>query len=134
MASLERIEGIGSAFGTKLAAVSVRTTDKLLAVGGTPIGRKELAQISGIADALILTWVNKADLFRIKGIGEEYSDLLERAGVDTVPELAQRNSEHLHARIREVNEAKPLVRRLPSRVEVKRWVAQAKKLRRAIHY
>lgn len=134
MASLESIEGIGPVFGGKLAAVNIRTTENLLTAGGTPNGRKELARTSGIADALILTWVNMADLFRIKGVGEEYSDLLVQAGVDTVPELAQRNPENLHAKMREVNDAKSLARRLPSLVEAKRWVAQAKKLKRTIQY
>jgi predicted flap endonuclease-1-like 5' DNA nuclease len=83
---------------------------------------------------LILEWVNHADLFRIKGVGEEYADLLEEAGVDTVPELAQRNPANLHAKLGEVNAAKKLVRRLPTAAQVTDWVDQAKALPRVITY
>jgi predicted flap endonuclease-1-like 5' DNA nuclease len=83
---------------------------------------------------LILEWVNLADLLRIKGLGEEFSDLLEEAGVDTVPELAQRNPENLHQKMVEVNEAKNLVRRVPGLAQVTDWVAQAKELPRVITY
>jgi predicted flap endonuclease-1-like 5' DNA nuclease len=83
---------------------------------------------------LILKWVNRADLFRIKGVGEEYADLLEIAGVDTVPELAQRNAENLYQKVVEANQEKNLVRRLPSQSAVRDWIKQAKKLPRAINY
>ena len=95
MAKLLDIEGVGPAFAEKLSKVGLKTTASLLKAGATPQGRKKLAETTGISDKLILEWVNLADLFRIKGIGEEYSDLLEEAGVDTVPELAQRKAENL---------------------------------------
>jgi predicted flap endonuclease-1-like 5' DNA nuclease len=78
--------------------------------------------------------VNLADLFRIKGVAEEYSDLLEEAGVDTVRELAQRNPKNLYRAMVDKNEAKKLVRRLPSEGQVADWVAQAKKLPRVVKY
>jgi len=78
--------------------------------------------------------VNLADLFRVNGIGEEYSDLLEEAGVDTVPELAQRNPVNLHATLIDVNQTKNLVRRLPSLSMVEDWVRQAKGLPRRMEY
>jgi predicted flap endonuclease-1-like 5' DNA nuclease len=95
---------------------------------------EELAEKSGVGDVRILEWVNRADLFRIKGIGEEYSDLLEAAGVDTVPELAQRVPEHLLQKMQEVNAAKKLVRQLPGLSQVKDWVEQARKLPRVLTY
>jgi predicted flap endonuclease-1-like 5' DNA nuclease len=82
----------------------------------------------------VLRWANMADLFRIKGIGEEYADLLEAAGVDTVPELSQRNPDNLHKKIAEINEEKKLVRRVPTQPEVGGWVEQAKQLPRALTY
>ncbi|MEM8548199.1 MAG: DUF4332 domain-containing protein, partial [Pseudomonadota bacterium] len=88
----------------------------------------------GCTEKQILEWVNRADLCRIKGVGSEYSDLLECAGVDTVPELAGRNADNLHVKMKEVNDAKKLVRSLPSAKQVTDWVAQAKKLPRAVHY
>ena len=91
MAKLEAIEGIGPVFAEKLRGAGIRSTGDLLKKGGTPRGRKELADATGIGDKLILEWVNHADLFRIKGVGEEYADLLEEAGVDTVVELAQQS-------------------------------------------
>ena len=89
MATLEKIEGIGPVYGKKLAKIGIKTTQALLKKGANPKGRKEIEEASGMGHKLILEWVNLADLFRIKGIGEEYSDLLEEAGVDTVVELAK---------------------------------------------
>ncbi len=134
MPKIEEIEGIGSAYAKKLVEAGIKTTDDLLAAGATPKGREELAAKTGISSKLILEWVNLADLFRIKGIGEEYSDLLEEAGVDTVAELAKRDPENLHAKILEVNEKKKLVRRPPTLKQVKDWVEQAKKLPRKVEY
>ncbi len=134
MAKLISIEGIGEKYTQKLEEIGISTTEALLEAGATPGGRKELAEKTGLSNDLILTWVNNADLFRIKGIGEEYADLLESAGVDTVPELAQRNPENLHAKLAEINEEKALVRQLPSLSRVSDWVAQAKELPRAIEY
>jgi predicted flap endonuclease-1-like 5' DNA nuclease len=88
----------------------------------------------GISEKLILEWVNHVDLFRIKGVASEYSDLLEEAGVDTVPELAQRKPENLYQKIVETNQAKKLVRKLPTAAQVADWVAQAKALPRKVNY
>ena len=134
MTSLIDIEGIGPKYAKKLKAIGVSTTEKLLEMGATPAGRKELASKSGITDTLILEWVNLADLFRIKGVGEEYSDLLEEAGVDTVVELATRNAANLFAKMGEVNTKKKLVRQLPAESQVEDWIKQAKKLPRKVSY
>ena len=134
MAKLIEVEGIGPAYAQKLKAAGIATTDVLLQQGATPKGRKSIAEKTGISDGLILTWVNHVDLFRIKGVGEEYADLLEEAGVDTIPELAQRKADHLVKKMAEVNLAKKLVRRLPVLSQVESWVAQAKKLPRVITY
>ena len=134
MARIINIEGIGPVYAQKLQEAGIQTTEGLLKAGASPQGREALAEKTGISGKLILEWVNLADLFRIKGVGEEYSDLLEEAGVDTVPELAQRNAENLYAKLVETNGEKKLVRRLPSQAQVSDWVAQAKELPRAITY
>ena len=134
MASLIKIEGIGEKYATKLKMIGISTTATLLDRGRTPRGRNEIAEKSGISNTLILEWVNLADLFRIKGVGEEYSDLLEEAGVDTVVELAQRNPSNLYASVVEVNKKKKLVRKLPTEDQIKDWVKQAKKLPRIVEY
>ena len=134
MAKILDIEGIGPTYAQKLTAEGITTTDALLEVGATSKGREELSEKTGIAESLILEWVNLADLFRIKGVGEEYSDLLEEAGVDTVVELSRRNAENLHAKILEVNEAKQLVRRPPALSVVQNWIEQAKTLPRKVEY
>jgi predicted flap endonuclease-1-like 5' DNA nuclease len=134
MAKIIDVEGIGQVYSQRLIAIGIKTTNKLLKKGATPKGRQELAQKAGISEDLILEWVNHADLFRIKGVGEEYSDLLEEAGVDTVPELAQRNPENLYAALKQTNEMKKLVRQLPSQRQVTDWVQQAKQMPRMIHY
>jgi predicted flap endonuclease-1-like 5' DNA nuclease len=134
MASLIKIEGIGEKYATQLKMVGISTTESLLDRGRTPTGRKEITEKSGISKKLILEWVNLADLFRIKGVGEEYSDLLEEAGVDTVVELAQRVPANLYSSLVEVNKKKKLVRKLPTENQVSNWVKQAKKLPRVVEY
>lgn len=134
MATLLSVEGIGEKYAQTLKNAGVGTTQALLQQGATAKGRAELAQKSGISEKLILEWVNHVDLFRIKGVGEEYADLLEEAGVDTVVELAQRNAENLHQKMAEVNQAKKLVRQLPRQAQVADWIAQAKSLPRAVFY
>jgi predicted flap endonuclease-1-like 5' DNA nuclease len=134
MAKIEDIEGIGPTYAGKLNAAGVKTTDDLLTAGSQPKGREDLAEKTGISATLILEWVNLADLFRIKGVGEEYSDLLEEAGVDTVVELSQRNPENLYAKILEINEEKKLVRRPPTLNNVRSWINQAKTLPRIVEY
>jgi predicted flap endonuclease-1-like 5' DNA nuclease len=128
------IEGIGPTYQEKLIDVGVRSTARLLQVGATRRGRKDLSENTGISEKLILEWVNLADLVRIKGIGEEYSDLLEEAGVDTVKELRNRDPQKLHQKLINVNEHKNLVRRLPSLRQVTSWIQQAKTLAPIVKY
>ncbi|MBN1543809.1 DUF4332 domain-containing protein [candidate division KSB1 bacterium] len=132
---ISSIEGIGTTFEQKLKAVGIRSVNALLKRGATRKGRKELAEESGVDETMILKWVNMADLYRVKGIGSEYSELLEKAGVDTVKELRNRVPENLHAKMVEVNSEKQrLVRQLPSLSMVKRWVEEAKKLDPLVTY
>ena len=131
---IEAIEGVGAKFGKKLRANGVRSTGELLKKGASKKGRTDLAEKTGITDTLILEWVNLADLMRIKGIGEEYSDLLEEAGVDTVKELRRRSPANLHKKMLEVNAAKKLVRRPPALSMVEAWVSQAKALEPIVTY
>jgi predicted flap endonuclease-1-like 5' DNA nuclease len=129
------IEGIGPVWAKKLTNAGVRTTDALLKNGGTRKARQALADKTGLAATQILEWVNRADLYRIKGVGSEYSDLLEKAGVDTVVELANRNAANLSKAIKElVGKGTRIVRRIPSDREIASWVAQAKSLPRAVEY
>ncbi|MFW6135974.1 MAG: DUF4332 domain-containing protein [Chloroflexota bacterium] len=134
MTKLEIIEGIGPIYAQKLREAGIGSIEAMLEMGATPEGRKELQESTGIGAELILDWVNRADLMRIRGIGEEYSDLLEWAGVDTVVELAQRNPENLYQKLLEVNDEKSLVRRPPSSGMVEDWVEQAKALPRVVSY
>ena len=134
MAALSDIEGIADANVQKLAEANIATVEQLLEVGGTPAGRKKIVEDSGISPKLILRWINCADLFRIKGISSQYSELLEAAGVDTVVELAQRVPANLAAKMQEVNDAKHLCHLPPAEKMVEGWVAQAKELPRAVSY
>lgn len=134
MVPISKIEGIGDVYAQKLKELGIYTVEALLERGATPQGRAEIAEKTGISPKLVLEWVNHADLFRVKGIGEEYADLLEAAGVDTVPELAQRNPENLYQKLVEVNKEKQLVRRLPTEAQVRSWVDQAKALPRVVEY
>jgi predicted flap endonuclease-1-like 5' DNA nuclease len=134
MAKLTDIEGIGPAFAEKLQGAGIGSIESFLKICCTSQGRKEIEAKSGIDHSRILRFVNHADLMRIKGVGGEYSELLEAAGVDTVPELAQRNAANLHAKMAEVNADKKLVRQLPGAGQVAGWVAQAKGMPRVVSH
>ena len=131
---IEDIEGIGAAFGEKLRAAGITSVDKLLESCASKSGRAALAKETGIEEKAILKWTNHADLFRIDGVGPEFSELLEAAGVDTVKELRTRNAENLYAKLVEVNESKRLVRRLPSQEQVTDMITQAEKLEPKMTY
>jgi predicted flap endonuclease-1-like 5' DNA nuclease len=128
MASIETIEGIGAKYGKTMRATGIRSTGALLKAGASAKGRKAVAEKTGFSAHQILEWTNRCDLMRVRGVGEEYSDLLEAAGVDTVKELRNRNAVNLLAKMEEVNAAKKLVRRTPALSMVKRWIAHAKEL------
>lgn len=134
MVNVAEIEGIGEAYSEKLKEAGIVTMAAFLEYGATPKGRKDLAEKTGISEKLILRWVNHADLFRIKGIAKQYAELLEAAGVDTIPELAQRNATNLLAALIQTNEEKKLVRRPPVEAQVSDWIKQAKELPRLITY
>lgn len=132
MTDITVIEGIGPAYAEKLAGAGVNSCEELLEKGASKAGRTAIIEGSGMSATLILKFVNHADLCRVKGVGGEYAELLEASGVDTVPELAQRNADNLAAKMAEVNEEKSLVRALPSAKTVSGWVDQAKELPRVI--
>jgi predicted flap endonuclease-1-like 5' DNA nuclease len=131
---IEDIEGIGEVKGQKLRSLGITSVKKLLENTRTKRQRQQLAEQADISEKRILKFANMADLYRIKGVGQEFSELLEAAGVDTVPELAQRNASNLTAKMKEVNDAKKLTRRNPNLAEVEKWVLQAKELPRVLEY
>ena len=128
------IEGIGEIYKSKLNEVGIKDTRDYLERSKTPIEREKLSKETGIPEKLILEWANLSDLMRIDGVAEEYADLMEEAGVDTVKELKNRVPENLYEKMKEINEMKNLVRRLPSLNDVKSWVEQAKELPPMIEY
>lgn len=132
--NIEKIEGIGAKFAEKLGKAGITNTDHLLAKAATRKGRKDLSTECGIDEQLILKWANMADLMRIKGVGEEFSELLEIAGVDTVKELATRRADNLHKAMVEANEKRKLVRQLPGLAQVESWVTQAKAIEPMMKY
>ena len=128
------IQGVGPVYAEKLIAAGVETVDQLLAKGKTPKGRQEIEAATGITGKLILTWVNHADLCRIKGIGPQFSELLEAAGVDTVVELSHRNAANLEKTMIEVNEKEHRTKRVPTAAELQKMIDQAKELPRVVQY
>jgi predicted flap endonuclease-1-like 5' DNA nuclease len=134
MSTITVIEGIGDAYAVKLRAAGVRTTEALLERGGKQKGRKELAEMIGFSEQTILEWVNRADLFRVRGLGSQYTDLLEAAGVDTVRELANRNAEALTAALAKVNAQKNKVNKIPGATQVQSWIQFAKSLPKGVEY
>ena len=134
MSDVIEVEGIGKVYAKKLKDSGIVTTEALLEKGATPAGRKRIAEKSGISAARILKWLNHVDLFRIKGVETQYAELLEASGVDTIPELAQRDPAHLYPKLVETNKKKKLVRKLPTQEQVADWVTQAKALPRVLTY
>jgi predicted flap endonuclease-1-like 5' DNA nuclease len=129
---IEDLEGVGPVYGARLRAAGVQTTDDLLEKAGPAAGRRALAAAADIGPDLLLRWANHADLYRISGVGSEYADLLEASGVDSCPELAQRNAANLATTMAEANAARALVRRLPTEEVVAGWIDQAKKLPKVV--
>jgi predicted flap endonuclease-1-like 5' DNA nuclease len=134
MAKIEEIEGIGAAYAEKLGQAGITSCELLLEQGATAAGRAKICEATGISGSLLLRWVNHADLFRISGIGPQYAELLEAAGVDSVAELAQRVPANLHAKLTEVQAQKNLTARVPAASFVADWVEQAKQLPKVVSH
>lgn len=128
MATIDTISGLDPKTATRFRKSRVRTTEALLKRGATKRGRRDLAEATRLDEKKILVWLNRADLMRVKGIGPEYSDLLEAAGVDTIKELRRRNPASLTKKMIQINESRKLVQRLPTEGMVERWVAHASDL------
>lgn len=131
---IEEIEGVGAVYAEKLEAAGVKKVEELLERCAAPKGRKELAEATGISEKLILKWTNHADLFRINGVGPQFAELLEAAGVDTVKELKHRVAANLVKKLEEVNAEKNLTNRVPSETEVQKMIDQAKELPAVMTY
>ena len=134
MTRLSEIEGILGSYEEKLINAGITSIESLLKACSSKKERTALSEKTDIPDHLILKWVNRADLARIKGVGSEYADLLEASGVDTVPELAQRNAENLFVKMSGVNDEYKFVKKMPTEKQVEDWIAQAKDLPRVIEY
>jgi len=134
MPNIQMIEGVGEVYAEKLSQAAITTSEGLLQAGATPGGREVIAEKSGISKELILRWVNHADLFRVDGIGKQYAELLEAAGVDSVLELSQRNADHLRRRLSELNDTRHLVRKVPSASQVESWIRSAAGLPRVVSH
>lgn len=132
--TIDKIEGIGAKYAEVLRKHGITRTHHLLEQGASRRGRKEVAEKTGLDEKQILKWANMCDLMRIKGIGEEYSELLEEAGVDTVKELRNRKPENLREALVKANEKREMVRQLPSLKQVERWIRQAKELDPVMSY
>ena len=131
---VEEIEGIGPVYGQKLAGAKIVSTADFLRQCGTPAGRREVGKQTGITTKLLLKWANHADLMRIRGIGPEFSELLEAAGVDTVKELRHRRADSLAAKLKSVREEKHLTRAVPTEEQVRGWIEQARGFQPTIQY
>jgi predicted flap endonuclease-1-like 5' DNA nuclease len=134
MTHINEIEGIGASYSEKLETAGIKTVEGLLQAAATPHGRKELELKTGIGHHHLLKWVNQADLFRIQGVARQYAELLEAAGVDSIVELAQRRSDHLHAKLIDLNEKNHHVKSVPTAEHVKKWIEEAQALPRVVQY
>jgi len=134
MTKLSEIEGIDESMEQKLKSAGITSEEELVAASATKENRADLAMKIEVPEKVILKWANRADLARINGVGIEYADLLEAAGVDTIPELAQRKADHLLNKLTAVNEEYEFVKKLPTENQLEDWISQAKELPRILHY
>jgi predicted flap endonuclease-1-like 5' DNA nuclease len=132
--TLRDLEGMGAGYVEKLRQSGIRSVQALLQRARTRTERSAIAREVGASEKNVLDWVTRADLLRVPGIGPEYASLLENAGVETVPELANRNAGALYEAIVKANESNRLVRKTPARKQVKDWVSAARSLPRAVEY
>ncbi|HEY7331404.1 MAG TPA: DUF4332 domain-containing protein [Candidatus Limnocylindria bacterium] len=128
------VEGIGPVFAEKLGAAGCQTTDDLLRAGATRAGRASLAAQTGINEGMLLEWVNHVDLMRIRGVGSEFSDMLEAAGVDSPAELARRNAANLAQTFGELDMARNTTRRIPGEKEVAGWIEEAQRMEKLVEH
>ena len=132
---IEDVEGIGPGHAAKLSEAGVRSTDDLLEQAGSAAGRDRLAARTGLSAGQLLKWANHVDLMRLDGVGAEFAELLEAAGVDSPAELAQRSAENLAQTFQELDAARPnTVRRVPSEAVVAGWIAEARTMKRAVSH
>ena len=131
---ISSIDGIGPGYASALNSAGIATVEQLLQAGATSKGRAELTRKTGVSSKLILRWVNMCDLFRVRGVASQYAELLEAAGVDTVKELRNRNSENLAAAMSKANAARRLVRQIPNSKRVGDWIEHAKSLQPVVSY
>jgi hypothetical protein len=134
LTDIQEVEGIAYEHAKELSKAGVLTAEDLLREGATPQGRKDIEYVTRLSHKLILKWVNMVDLFRIRGVSGEYSELLQVSGVNSVPELAERNPEHLYSKMVEVNSKRNLVRKMPSEKMVASWIDKADNLPRIVEY
>lgn len=132
--NIKDIEGIGPSFAERLANASIGNTNQLLEGCGSPSGRSQVSEKTGLSESQLLKWANMADLMRVSGVGSQYAELLEQAGVDTIKELRNRNAENLATRMKEINGSRRLVRTTPSPRTVEGWISKAKALEPKITY
>jgi len=137
---IQKVRGIDIVLGGKLKQIGIETTEDLLARTAKPEDRKALAEKIGVSPELVLEWANRADLLRIDGMDQDYSDLLEVARVDTMVELSKRVPENLLKTLIEVNKEKKVAYKFayflkyPKLEEVQHWIEQAKAMPRKLVY
>jgi len=134
MTKLSEIEGLDESMEEKLKSAGITSEEELVAASATKENRTDLAKKIDVPEKVILKWANRADLARIKGVGIEYADLLEAAGVDTIPELSHRKADHLLEKLTAVNEEYKFVKKLPTEKQLEDWISQAKELPRILYY
>ena len=132
--AVKDLKGATADIVAKMKEKGIKDNEKLLNAAAAPPQRKELAAHCGCDAKVILELCNRADLARVKGVSGVYSDLLEKAGVDTVKELATRRPDNLQAKIKETNDKEKLTARPPTAAAVEDWVRQAKELPKVLTY
>lgn len=128
MAKIGEIEGIGPVFREKLEKEGILTTEALLEKGAAQAGRTALAASTEIEEKRIMTFVSRADFMRIKGVGRQFSELLQNVDIHTVDQLAAASADDVNAAMTKVNDVKKLTKVVPSVKQIQGFIDVAKGL------
>lgn len=132
MIDLQEINGIGPKYQEKLVYVGIDSTKELFEKASTNKGRVKIEKDTGISQKKLFEIIKELELFKIKGIGEKYFELLFEVGIKTLESLSGFPLKNLIELILKVVNEKKFLNKKPSVTELKSWINQAKEQPRLI--
>lgn len=125
--SLVTIKGVGPGYSERFNEAGIPGINSYLAKTATAEARKAVAEKTGFTTSQLQQWRDQVDLTRVKGVGQSYVDLLHRADVWTMSQLARANAAGIAAAIKKVD-VPGMPDQLPGEEQISKWIGEAKKL------